>query len=143
MLIWFFRNKANPYKYMEVHSDERGHYSVRQVLRFDNDVINYVGDGKLHRWRKGNLNELLEDYQKYPDEETWRVVYAYCLSCHRKHSYVMSVEEQKAEDEYYEKKCYGKFPGYIQDVFPKMPQHMRAAWQSDDGTCCVCPRCSR
>ena len=28
------------------------------------NVKNLLGDRKLHRWRKGNLKELLEDYEE-------------------------------------------------------------------------------
>ena len=38
--------------------------SHSQMYWKKNGVKNYTGDGKLHRWRKENLNELLRDYKK-------------------------------------------------------------------------------
>lgn len=58
-----YRNKRNPNKYVEVHRDGYGHRSAKQYMHWDeNDVTNPTGDGNLHRWRKGNMDELLEDY---------------------------------------------------------------------------------
>jgi len=31
-------------------------------MKWDNGIKNFIGDGKLHRWRKANLMELLADY---------------------------------------------------------------------------------
>lgn len=57
-------NKRNPHKFIEVHDDGHYHNSVRQYLSWDNGVKNKTGDGNLHRWRIGNLKELLEDYKE-------------------------------------------------------------------------------
>lgn len=72
MEVMIYQNKQNKQKYIEVHNDGHHHNSVRQYIQYDQKVAghkvgvvrNYTGDGKLHRWRKGNLNELLEDYKE-------------------------------------------------------------------------------
>lgn len=60
--VTIYQNKRNSNKYIEVHNDGHYHNSVRQYLEWSNGVRNYTGDRLLHRWRKENLNELLEDY---------------------------------------------------------------------------------
>ena len=64
--ISIYRNKKNENKYIEVHSDGYGHNSVIQYMYWQITPINSVkvknGDGCLHRWRKQNLADLLEDY---------------------------------------------------------------------------------
>lgn len=60
--IKIYRNKRNEYKFLEVHNDGHFHNAVRQFMKWDNGVKNFTGDGKLHRWRKANLMELLADY---------------------------------------------------------------------------------
>ena len=70
MNVKTYQNKRNANKYLEVHNDGHYHNSVRQYLQHDQKVVgrrvgiirNYTGDGRLHRWRKVNLKELLEDY---------------------------------------------------------------------------------
>lgn len=59
-----YRNKRNEHKYVEVRHYKDGHYSCRQYMLFDNGVKNYIGSrkGRLFRWRKKNIAELLEDY---------------------------------------------------------------------------------
>ena len=72
MNIKTYQNKRNANKYLEVHNDGHYHNSVRQYMQHNQKVAgrrvgivrNYAGDGNLHRWRKGNLNELLEDYRE-------------------------------------------------------------------------------
>lgn len=72
MEVRIYQNKRNKQKYIEVHNDGHHHNSVRQYIQHDQKVAghkvgvvrNYTGDGKLHRWRKENLNELLEDYKE-------------------------------------------------------------------------------
>lgn len=76
--VQIYRNKRNSHKYIEVHNDGHYHNSVRQYLYWDRNVVtdepllppvkNMVGDGKLHRWRKKNLKELLEDYEPMEEE---------------------------------------------------------------------------
>ena len=67
-----YRNKRNPNKYLEMHND--GHYrnSLKQYMFWSKNpdgailsdpIKNVTGDRKLHRWRKENLNVLLEDYE--------------------------------------------------------------------------------
>lgn len=72
--IQIFRNKKNPNKYIEVHNDGYHHNSLKQYMYWDKNIItgeelqnpvkNLTGDGNLHRCRKANLNQLLEDYEK-------------------------------------------------------------------------------
>ncbi len=63
MKVSIYRNKRNPHKFIEVRNDGHYHNYVRQYLYWpENGVKNMVGDGLLHRWRIGNLKELLEDY---------------------------------------------------------------------------------
>lgn len=63
MEVKFYVNKRNPHKIIEVHNDGYYHNSVRQFLYWrSTQVKNHTGDGKLHRWRIGNLQELLDDY---------------------------------------------------------------------------------
>ena len=62
--IKLFSNKRNPNKYIEVHNDGYSHNTVRQFMKWNNRVKNFTGDKKLHRWRKENLKELLEDYKE-------------------------------------------------------------------------------
>ena len=61
--ISVYQNKRNPNKYLEVHNDGYRHNAIKQFMFWkENMVKNYMGDRKLHRWRKENLNDLLEDY---------------------------------------------------------------------------------
>lgn len=62
--IKLYSNKRNPNKYIEVRNDGYSHNTVRQFMKWDNRVKNLLGDKKLHRWRKENLTELLEDYEE-------------------------------------------------------------------------------
>ena len=71
MEVKIYQNKRNRQKYIEVHNDGHYHNSVRQYIEYNQKVAgrkvgivrNYTGDGCLHRWRKGNLKELLDDYE--------------------------------------------------------------------------------
>ena len=67
--VTLYQNKRNEHKYIEVHNDGHYHNSVRQFMHFENGVKNFTGDRKLHRWRVGNLKELLEDYNKVERED--------------------------------------------------------------------------
>lgn len=62
--IQIFKNKRNPHKRLEIHNDDHYHNTVRAFMEFENGVINLLRDKKLHRWKKGNLAELLEDYEE-------------------------------------------------------------------------------
>ena len=62
-IVTLYCNKRNPNKRLEIHADGHSHWSVRQFMQWG-DIKNYTGDGKLHRWRRENLNVLLEDYRK-------------------------------------------------------------------------------
>lgn len=68
--VKYYQNKRNPNKIIEVHNDGHRHNTVRQFMYYEyrkNGILlsitkNMNGDGRLHRWRKSNLNQLLEDY---------------------------------------------------------------------------------
>lgn len=62
--IKVYRNKRNENKYIEVHNDGHYHNTVKQFMKWPNGVKNLIGDRCLHRWRRNNLNELLEDYEE-------------------------------------------------------------------------------
>lgn len=67
-----YQNKRNPNKYIERHDDGYGHRSLKQYMQWDRDggtVKNPTGDGNLHRWRKKNAEELLEDYNEIYEDE--------------------------------------------------------------------------
>lgn len=67
-----YQNVKNAKKFLEVYKNGYGHVYVRQYVEnsvYSNDIMdsihkNYTGNGKLHRCRKENLEELLEDYKK-------------------------------------------------------------------------------
>lgn len=59
--ITVYRNVRNENKYIEVHEDGYGHRTVRQFMRWGN-VKNLLGDRCLHRWKKSNLKDLLNEY---------------------------------------------------------------------------------
>lgn len=60
--ITIYQNKWNTNKYIEVHNDGHYHNSIRQYMKWSNGVKNFTGDSLLHRCKKKNLKELLEDY---------------------------------------------------------------------------------
>lgn len=68
--ISIYRNNRNENKYLEVHNDGHYHNTVRQYMFWQyrqkgillSETKNFTGDGILHRWKKENLSELLEDY---------------------------------------------------------------------------------
>lgn len=62
--ISIFRNKYNRNKYIEVHNDGHYHSSVRQFMQYDTGTKNHMGDKCLHRFKRNNLKELLEDYEE-------------------------------------------------------------------------------
>lgn len=69
MVIKIYRNKKNKNKYIEVHNDGYYHNTVKQYMYWEEvNVKNLLGDKKLHRWRKGNLTELLKDYEEVNNE---------------------------------------------------------------------------
>ncbi len=70
--VTIYRNKRNQNKYIEVHNDGYYHNSVKQFMQWKKDhngnqlekpIRNETGDRVLHRWKKANLMELLEDYE--------------------------------------------------------------------------------
>lgn len=64
MIVKHYQNKRNNHKFLEVHEYDCGHKSVRQFMWFSNGVLNKLGDGRLHRWKSENLNELLNEYKE-------------------------------------------------------------------------------
>lgn len=58
-----YRNKRNENKFIEVRNDGHYHNTVRQYMFWKNGVKNLLGDRCFHRWKAGNLKELLEDYE--------------------------------------------------------------------------------
>lgn len=64
MIVKHYQNKRNKNKYIEVRHYTDGHYGARQYMLLNNGVKNYIGSrkGKLFRWRKKNIESLLEDY---------------------------------------------------------------------------------
>lgn len=60
-------NKRNSNKFLIVHRSTCGHYLVKQVMIFDNGVVNKTGDALFHRWKKSELVNLLSDYSLYID----------------------------------------------------------------------------
>lgn len=62
--ITIYRNNRNKNKYVEIHNDGHYHNSVKSYMEWSNGVKNLLGDKRLHRWKKKNLQELLEDYTK-------------------------------------------------------------------------------
>lgn len=75
MIRTMYRNKRNNHKFIEVHNDGYYHNSIKQLI-IAGDVTNPVGDGCLHRWRKANLMELLEDYVEMPKAEYYDMTYS-------------------------------------------------------------------
>lgn len=67
-------NKRNSHKFLIVHRSACGHYLVKQVMIFENGVMNKTGSGIFHRWKKADLVNLLNDYSLYVDlviDERW------------------------------------------------------------------------
>lgn len=83
--VTHYRNKRNPHKYIEVHNDGHYHNAVVQYIRhtlvemiaayppdksealrkyYPDGLKSRTGDRCLHRWRIGNLCELLTDYEE-------------------------------------------------------------------------------
>lgn len=78
--VTHYSNKRNPNKRLEVHDDGYGHRSMKQYMQWDEGeeldfgkdgkftmektVRNDLGDRRLHRWRKPNYNEIMQDYDK-------------------------------------------------------------------------------
>lgn len=80
--ISIYRNKRNKNKYIEVHNDGHYHNSVKQFMQWKEDrngnqlakpIRNEMGDRVLHRWKKSNLMELLEDYELITAQENGRL----------------------------------------------------------------------
>lgn len=62
-IIRIYRNKENPNKYLEVHNDGYYHNRVAQYMHWENGVKNATKGSVLWRWKKVNLQKLLEDYE--------------------------------------------------------------------------------
>lgn len=57
-------NKRNANKKLLVHNDGHYHNYVKPFMEFENGVVNFLGDKCFHRWKKAELNTLLEDYKE-------------------------------------------------------------------------------
>lgn len=60
----YFMNKRNNNKRLMVNEYKCGHISVLPFMAWNNGVINKLGDGNLHRWKKKDLAVLLVDYEE-------------------------------------------------------------------------------
>lgn len=67
--IRYYQNNRNENKFLEVRNDGHYHNAIRQFIyhRYPRRigrglVVNFTGDGVLHRWKRANLDELLKDY---------------------------------------------------------------------------------
>lgn len=58
----FYVNKRNNNKVIMVTHYSCGHYAFKNFMMWSN-VINYMGDGKLHRITKSFLDSILSDYE--------------------------------------------------------------------------------
>lgn len=59
-----YQNKRNRNKFIEIHNDGHYHNAVKQYMYWNTTKVkNLMGDKCLHRWRIGNLRELLKDYE--------------------------------------------------------------------------------
>ena len=68
-------------------------------------------------------------------------IYAKCFVCGKEESYELSKEEYVTLQRY---RYYGRQMGYIQDLFPDVPQWIRSGAIDlySDGFC-ICPDCCR
>lgn len=143
MLIYTFINKRNPHKKLEIHCDGHRHYSVRPYMEFENGVVNRIGDGKLHRWRKENLYKLLEDYEETTFDDCLVVA---CSYCNKYYAFLMNPQERKLREEYCFEKSINEARqmGFIQDLFPRVPAFIRSgAIDRYANGFCVCPKCQK
>lgn len=67
------------------------------------------------------------------------LITATCFCCGRVEEYLMSDEEYKNLEKYYE---YGRNAGKLQDLFPKMPAWIRASLCRESDGFCICPECN-
>ena len=67
-----YRNKTKPNNKHQHQKQKQKHNSLKQYMFWSKNpdgtvlsdpIKNVTGDRKLHRWRKENLNVLLEDYE--------------------------------------------------------------------------------
>lgn len=105
--IKLYRNLRNPVKFVEVHDDGAGHWSVvqwiwsRKCAFVDGKIVVYpyrqkTGDGCLHRWKRYMLDELLCDYA-----EDAVSIHQFIIECERRYKKDVRgyVRNCKIEDE--------------------------------------------
>lgn len=87
--IRVFRNKDNHHKYLEVVTYEKcHHYYWRPYMKFENGVINPIGDKvcKLKKVRRSTLEMVLDDYEEVTNCEKPIDYQGYLYSQRRSHS---------------------------------------------------------
>ena len=64
-MIKSYRNKRNHHKYIDVKVTNDHHYLWRQLMKFDNGIVNNVGTkkGGFRRQRKTTIIDVLKDYE--------------------------------------------------------------------------------
>ena len=64
MTITTYRNKRNKHKYFVLKHYECGHYYFCPYMKWDNGVINLIGQRNrcYRRIRKSTIAEIMEDY---------------------------------------------------------------------------------
>lgn len=69
----------------------------------------------------------------------WLLV-AECSLCGNEEEYKCDATESETLNNYI---CYGRQMGYLQDLFPKVPNWIRSACIDQySGGFCICPKCS-
>ena len=58
----YYVNKKNNNKVIMVTRYACGHYVFKNFMMWGS-IVNYMGDGNLHRIKKDFLNEILADYE--------------------------------------------------------------------------------
>lgn len=59
-----YRNKRNEHKFLEVVTYDPGHVYMVQFIRWDNGIVNRVGDNRRHRVSRDTLSSILDDYEE-------------------------------------------------------------------------------
>lgn len=72
--IRYYMNKRNHNKFIEVHNDGYRHNAVKQFMLFQNGVKNDLGDKKLHRCKKTDLDALLDDYEEVNIDDVYKKI---------------------------------------------------------------------
>lgn len=132
MRVFYFTNKRNENKKLEVHHSKCGHYTVCQFIQ-NGSVVNYTGvrhnRKKLRRWKKADLMSLLEDY------ESNLALECNCSICGKNGVYVLDNKEEESFTEY----IVGNM--YLDEALPKVPNWIRAgAADMRSNGFCICPK---